>query len=334
MSATYKDYYKVLGVERTSSADELKKAFRNLARKYHPDKAKVDQKESAERKFKEINEAYEVLKDPEKRKFYDSYGESWEAAKAGGGGFYGGQGSPFGNGAGRSSWQGSNGQGYEYHFEGTGFSDFFEQLFGSGRMGGDPFGASRQDRSGNVGTRGSDIESEILVTLNEVLHGSERRVTFSLRNPHTGSEDKRDFNVRIPKGVREGQRLRVAGLGGAGRGSGRAGDLYLKVRYAQQPDMRVHGQHLYYDLPVSPWEATLGAKVNVDTLEDKICINIRPGTSTGQKLRVKGKGLPDSKGSRGDLFVVPQVVCPKNISVEEKKLWEQIAKTSRFNPRD
>ena len=337
MPISYKDYYQILGVRRDASADQIKRAFRDLARKYHPDKVKPEQKKASEEKFKEINEAYEVLKSPEKRKLYDAYGENWESVKTGPGGSSDSQsGSSYssGSGAGQSYWHGAGKDGFEYHFEGTGFSDFFEHLFGRGGMEGD--GAFNRMRSGSASysARGSDVEGELLVTLNEVLHGAKRRVSFSLRNPQTGSEEKRNFNVHIPIGVREGQRLRIAGLGEAGFGSGPAGDLYLRVRYAEHPDVRVQGRDLYYELFISPWEGTLGAKVNVDTLEGTLRINIRPGTPSGRKLRVRNRGLPDSKGNRGDLFVIPQIVCPEHLNSEERDLWEKLAKTSRFNPRN
>lgn len=334
MAIAYKDYYKTLGVSRSAGADEIKKAFRKLARQHHPDKAKAKKKQQAEEKFKEINEAYEVLKDPEKRKLYDTYGENWEAAQAGG--YAGGQGqaNPFAGGEGGAYWSGSTGDGYEYHFEGTGFSDFFEHLFGRGGMEGDPFGRSRGGSGGRFNARGNDIEGEILVTLDEVLKGTTRRVSFSWRNPQTGSQEKRDFNVRIPVGIREGQRLRVAGRGEAGLGAGPAGDLYLRVRYAEHPDLRVQGRDLHYDLALAPWESVLGGKVKVDTLEGSLQINIPPGTSGGQKLRVRGKGLPDAKGRRGDLFVIPRIVTPKEVHPEERKLWEKLAEASSFNPRD
>ncbi len=282
-----------------------------------------------------IDEAYEVLKNPEKRKLYDAYGENWENVKAGSGGFSGSQGGPDrSNAAGaQSSWHGAEGEGFEYHFEGTGFSDFFEHLFGRGGMEGDAAFNRMRGGSASYSARGGDVEGELLVTLKEVLHGAKRRVSFSLRNPQTGSEEKRNFNVHIPIGVREGQRLRIAGLGESGFGSGPAGDLYLRVRYAEHPDMRVQGQDLYYELSISPWEGTLGAKVNVDTLEETLRINICPGTPSGQKLRVRGKGLPDSKGKRGNLFVIPQIVCPEHLDSKERDLWEKLAKTSRFNPR-
>lgn len=329
MSVAYQDYYKILGTSRSANADEIKQSFRKLARKYHPDKVGAGQKASAEAKFKEINEAYEVLKDPEKRKFYDAYGKDWEAAKAGGASGLGGR--PFGADASRHR---AGSDRYEYHFEGTGFSDFFEHLFGSGAMGGgSPFGGAQRRTSQNYSARGADIEGELLVTLNEVMNGSKRRVRFTLRNPHTGAEDQRDFNVRVPIGIHDGHRLRVAGLGEAGLGAGSAGDLYLRVRYAEHPDLQVQGQDLHCDLPITPWEGTLGAKVDVETLGERLRVTIQPGISSGHKLRLKGKGLPNLKGIRGDLYIIPRIVCPKNLTSEEKKLWETLARTSRFDPR-
>lgn len=331
MSVSYKDYYKTLDVSRDASADQIKQAFRKLARQHHPDKVKEDQKEAAEVKFKEINEAYEVLKDPEKRKLYDAYGENWNKADLGSGGFAG-QGHPFGSSGGNYSTS-ADGNGYEYHFEGTGFSDFFEHLFGSAARGGtNPFSGG-SFKSSAFNSRGGDIEGEILVSLNEVLKGDKRKVSFSLSNPNSGLEDKRNFNVKIPMGVRDGQRLRVAGLGESGLGSGPSGDLYLKVRYQEHPDLQVQGQDLYYDLSISPWEGALGTKVNIETLDGKFRVNLQPGTSSGQKLRIKGKGLPDTKGMRGDLFIRVNIIIPKNLTEEEKKLWKELEEKSSFNPR-
>lgn len=321
MSVSYKDYYDILGVSKDASSDEIKKAFRNLARRYHPDKVQGDGKEAAEQKFKEINEAYEVLKDPKKRKRYDALGENWQ----------------------NQGWDASGGPNtqnryyshsgvdddYEFHFEGTGFSDFFEQMFGSGAWGKQTdFGRSRSHS-----VRGSDIEAEIMVSLEEVTHGSRRRVTFSLVNPGTGNQEKRDFNLRIPVGVREGQRLRLAGLGEAGFGSGSSGDLYLRVRYEQHPDFRVKNRDLYYDLSLAPWEAVLGGQFDVPTLNGRVRVKLPKGSSAKRKLRIKGKGLPDGKGRSGDLYVQLELELPTQLSADEEKLWEQLSQTSTFNPR-
>ena len=319
MSVSYKDYYKALGVSRDASGDEIKKAFRNLARKYHPDKVQGDGKEAAEKKFKEINEAYEVLKNPDKRKRYDALGENWEAQDWSTGS------------ADQNRYYGHGGANddYEFHFEGTGFSDFFEQMFGTRRWSEQTnFGDSKRHS-----THGNDIEAEIMVSLEEVAKGSKRRVTFSLLNSRTGKQEKRDFNLRIPIGVREGQRLRVAGLGEAGFGSGSSGDLYLRVRYARHPDFRVKGKDLYFDLPLAPWEAVLGGQFEAPTLKGRVRVKIHRGSTTKRKLRLKGKGLPDGKGNSGDLYIQPDVELPHQISAEEEKLWSQLSQISNFNPR-
>ncbi len=339
MPVEYKDYYATLGVSKDASQDDIRKAFRKLARKYHPDVAK--DKEKAEEKFKEINEAYEVLGDPEKRKKYDTLGANWQQADTGAYGY----GAPFG-GQQRGGWRRGTGAGGEQHFEfsfgGTGFSDFFEQFFGRG---GDPFsefssgfdpmgargGGARQGE--RFSYRGADTEGDIMVTLHDVLHGTVREVSLRRTNRETGASGAQSFRVRIPAGVSEGQRIRVAGKGEEGVRGGAPGDLYLRVRYAKHPDFRVHGADLYHDLPVAPWEVLLGTTVNVPTLEGTVQVKIPPGTPNGRRLRVRGQGLPRQSGGRGDLYVVLSVEVPTHVDAEEKKLWQQLADQSQFNPR-
>lgn len=321
MSVQYKDYYELLGVSRTASDAEIKKAFRKQARKYHPDVAK--NKKQAEAKFKEVNEAYEVLGDSDKRKKYDQLGANWKS----GGDFntppgWGGAGQ---RGA-RQSW-GTEG-GSEFHFGGTGFSDFFEQLFGSagrGQRGGFEF---RQGHGGpQRSAPGRDIEGDIMVTLDEVMHGSVRQVDVRHNNQsHT-------YQVRIPTGVSDGQRLRLAGRGELGSGGGGAGDLYLRVRFARHPDFEVRGNDLIYEAELAPWEAVLGANIPVHSLTGTVNIKIPPGTQTGLKLRLRGRGLPVRSGGHGDLIVVTQIEVPKIVTKSERKAWEQLAKDSDFNPR-
>jgi len=318
MSVEFKDYYAILGVPRTATGDDLKKAFRKLARQYHPDVAK--DKNAAEEKFKEINEAYEVLGNPENRKKYDTLGANWKQ----GGGF---QPPPGWNGGGGSRGRGAAGP--EFEFSGTGFSDFFEQFFG-GRGGfGGGFGPG-----GEAGRRrGADVEGEIAVTLDEVLRGAVRTVT--LRSPDSDSGGReQSFKVRIPSGVQDGQIIRVAGKGGGGRGGGTSGDLYLHVRIVAHPEFRVSGSDLETDLDLAPWEAALGATLPVPTLEEPVTIRIPPGTGPGQRLRVRGRGLPrGGSGERGDLHVLLNVVFPKESSAEERDLWSRLAAKSSFNPR-
>jgi curved DNA-binding protein len=346
MAVQFKDYYETLGVSRTASDDEIRKAFRKLARQYHPDVAK--DKKVAEEKFKEINEAYEVLSDPAKRKKYDALGADWK------------QGAEFrpppgwqGFGRSRPGAPGGQFEGGEFHFGGTGFSDFFEQLFGS--MGGARAGYGRSPFSErDFAERGEDVEADLMVTLEEALHGSVRPITLQRNAPcpkchgvgqlkgqicpecrGTGQVSKvENYKVKIPAGVREGQRLRLAGQGEAGMGGGAAGDLYLRVRLARHPDFRIENGELHYDLALAPWEAVLGTNVSIPTLSGRVNIRIPPGTQNGQKLRVRGRGLPAGAGAQGDLFVVVKIEVPSQLTERERSLWEQLAQESSFRPRD
>ena len=311
MAAQYKDYYQTLGVPRTATADEMKKSFRKLAREFHPDVAK--DKKRAEEKFKDINEAYEVLSDADKRKKYDELGANWKQGAdfrppPGAGGFGGGQ--PFRGGAGR-------GGGVEFEFQGTGFSDFFEQMFGAQRRAAGAGGRGGFP-GGQVEEPSRDIEGDIMVTLEEAKTGSVRTVTVR----HENRSDSQQ--VIIPAGITEGQKLRIAGRGEHG------GDLYLRVRLAKHPDFEVDGHNLIYELELAPWEAALGAEIAVPTLDGKVNIKIPAGTASGQKLRGRGRGL----GKTGDLIVATKLVGPAKITDAQKKLWEQLAKESKFNPRD
>jgi|SRR5579883_1350713 len=325
MPVEFKDYYATLGLPRSASDEDIKKAFRKLARQYHPDVAK--DKKTAEEKFKEINEAYEVLSDPEKRKKYDQYGANWKQGE----GF-----TPPPNWQGRA---GSTANGArEFRFGGTGFSDFFEQLFGRHGRGGFDFGGNGFDPEDFAHTRGAarghDIEGDILVTLDEVMHGSVRSISLQRANPQTGKAEIQTFKVRIPVGVRDGQTIRVPRKGGEGGGGAEAGDLFLQVRYAAHPDFRVHGSDLYYDLDLAPWEAVLGTTVNVPTLDGRVSLRILPGTHNEQQFRVRGRGLPKGpSGERGDLYVTVRIQVPKQITDEERAEWEKLSKISRFNPR-
>ncbi|MGA2245902.1 MAG: J domain-containing protein [Verrucomicrobiota bacterium] len=313
MAVHYKDYYESLGVPRTASADDIKKSFRKLAREFHPDVAQ--DKKKAEEKFKEINEAYEVLSDPDKRKKFDELGAHWKSGAEfrpppGYGGFGGGQ-----------AFRGGRAGAQEFHFGGTGFSDFFEQLFGGRMRGG-------FDQHGNlageeIAERGADIEGDILVTLEEAARGSVRTVNVS------HGDRRESHQVKIPAGITEGQRLRLAGRGESGSGGGESGDLYLRVRFARHPDFDVDGHNLVYELELAPWEAALGAEISVPTLDGRVNIKIPAGTASGQKLRVRGRGL----GKDGDLLVVTKILVPHKIGEAQKKLWEQLAKESKFNPR-
>ena len=319
MPVQFRDYYETLGVAKTASADEIKSAFRKLARKFHPDMAKAKEKPAAEEKFKQINEAYEVLSDPEKRAKYDQLGADWNQP----GGFqpppdWGRGGTPGGGGFRRYS--GGNGGGVEFEFGGTGFSDFFEAFFGGGR-GESAFGGGSGRRQATA-ERGQDVEADIMVTLEEALQGSTRQI--SLRR--SDAEKVETYQVKIPRGVHEGQRIRLAGQGEAGAGGGKKGDLFLRVRLARHPDFSVEGNDLVHEAGLEPWQVALGADVEVPTLEGFRRLKIPAGTQGGQRFRLRGRGLPNAAGGRGDLYVVAQVRIPKKLSEPERALWEQLAK--------
>ena len=307
MPVQFRDYYQTLGVPKTATQDEIKSAFRKLARKFHPDTAQ--DKKSAEEKFKEINEAYEVLSDPEKRKKYDDYGANWQQ-----GGFQ----PPPGGGY---TWEGHPGGspdgGVEFHFGGTGFSDFFEQLFGARRGRGRGFGYE----FGEVPMQGQDAEADILVTLEEALQGSTRQISF-----RRGASGKiQTYTVKIPKGVREGQRIRLAGLGESGGAGGQAGDLYLRVKLEKNPDFEVQANDIFYDLEVPAWQAVLGGDVEIPTLDGRAKLHIPPGSQSGQKFRLSGRGLPKKEAGRGDFYAVLRAILPRDVSSREEELWKEIA---------
>jgi curved DNA-binding protein len=327
MAVEFKDYYRVLGVTPNATDEEIKKAFRTLARKYHPDVAK--DKKSAEEKFKEINEANEVLSNPASRKKFDQLGADWKAGAE--------SRPPPGRNGGRSAGRGGHGRDDEFQFEGTGFSDFFEQFFGgrAGRpRGGSPFGQYEAGpEEPEAARRGQDIRGDILITLDEVLKGAMRDISVRRTNGRTGQEEAQTYHVRIPVGVRAGQSIRVPGKGGEGLGGGSAGDIYLRVRYAQRPDWQVRGTDLVSHLELAPWEAVLGATVSVPTLEGTISLRVPAGTQQGHQLRVRGKGLPAGAGKRGDLYVAVSIQVPSRVGKEEERLWKQLSAESTFNPR-
>jgi curved DNA-binding protein len=343
MALEYKDYYKILGVPRTAGEDQIRKAFRKLAREYHPDVAR--DKRVAETKFKEINEAYEVLSDPAKRQKYDQLGADWKAP------------GPF-RSAPHSRYQGApssgfgEGRDFEFHFGGTGFSDFFEQIFGA-KAGSPHHVWNDSEEFSAFSERGQDVEADILVSLEEALNGSVRTISLQIRAPcdrchgsgrlahspcpacHGVGQSLRtdQIQVRIPPGVRQGQRLRLAGRGQAGAGKGTAGDLFLRVRLARHPDFVVDGDLLVHTLELAPWEAVLGAQVTVPTLAGTVSIKVPPGSQNGQRLRIRAQGLPLQGGGRGDLHVQLRIEVPERIDETERSLWQQLATQSQFNPR-
>ena len=304
----YKNYYEVLGVVKTATPEEIRSVFRKKAREYHPDVAK-DKVKGAE-KFKELNEAYEVLSDPAKRAKYDQMGR-----EVPGGGYEWAGGVP----------RGQAGPGMEeVHFGGTGFSDFFESMFGG--MGG--VEGMRAAGGRRMARRGADVEGDLMVTLEEAMQGSSREVTLQ-----RGGGRVETYRVKVPAGVREGQRIRLAGRGQEGASGGEAGDLYLRVRLARHPDLRVEGEDLVTDLEMAPWEMVGGATVPVKTLEGTVMLKVPAGSLAGQKLRLRGQGLRREDGSRGDLYAVLEVVVPGPVGAEEKKLWEELGKKSGWQPR-
>ncbi len=329
MSVQFEDYYKVLGVSRDASQDEIRKAFRKLARKYHPDVS--EDKEAGEEKFKQINEAYEVLGDAEKRKKYDRLGANWKQGQdfSGGGG-----GNPFGGGFGG----GGRGRSQSFQFDGsTGFSDFFESMFGQRTAGGgggtDPFGGAygQAPRSPRP-AKGADIEADLLVTLDEVMNGATRQLQLN-RPDEDGELKKSTVRVNIPKGVSQGQNIRLAGLGQPGYHGGSAGDLYLKARFARHPEYRLRGSDLIHDLELAPWEAALGAELPVPTPHGRVKLKIPAGTQPDTEMRLRGKGLAKGTDDHGDLYIAISVVIPSELSDEAKEKWQALADASDFDPR-
>jgi curved DNA-binding protein len=300
LAVGFRDYYEVLGVPRGTGDEEIRSAYRKLAREYHPD---VNKDPAAEDRFKEVSEAYEVLRDPEKREKYDRLGANWKAGEDvsgasgfGGGGFGGGGAQGFG--------------------DGDGFSDFFESFFG-GRRGGSP-------GFEGFSMRGGDQEAPLEVTLEEAARGGKRRISLA---------DGRDFEVNIPPGVRDGQKIRLAGQGGEGASGGPAGDLYLRVRIKRHRRFRREDDDLVVEIPVAPWEAALGSTVPVPTLDGGAKVKVPPGSSSGRRLRLKGEGMPGPGGRKGDLYASVRIVVPKKLEKRERELFEELAAVSRFDPR-
>jgi DnaJ-class molecular chaperone len=332
MATSSRDFYQILGIPRTASADDIKKAYRRLARQLHPDLHSGTKKAEMEKKFKELNEANEVLSDTDKRKKYDQYGAQWEQAEAyekarqqaGGQGF---------------TWQQTGGES-----GGEAFSDIFENLFsGRGRA-----GAGR-----GFAIPGEDLETEVELTLREVLTGVTKRI--NLREPITCSTcqgtgalrgrtcptchgtgsttESKTIEVKIPAGVQDGTRVRVAGKGQPGSNGGKQGDLYLHVIIEPDPIFRRQGSDIHVNVPIYPWEAALGAEIMAPTLTEPVKVKVPAGSKADSKLRLKGKGLPSATGGHGDLFLILHVVMPPSINPEEQKLYEQLARVKHPDPR-
>ena len=311
----YKDYYAVMGVERDASQDDIKRAYRKLARKYHPD---VSKEADAEARFKELGEAYEVLKDPEKRAAYDKLGADWKAGQ---------------DFRPPPDWN----EGFEFHggeftgATGEDFSDFFDTLFGRGAAGGG-FGRA----SGHsFRARGEDTYAKILIDLEDAFTGKSRAV--SLEHTEIGPDGRpsvkqRTLNVRIPKGVRQGQHIRLAGQGSPGIGGGERGDLYLEIEFRPHRYYRVEGRDVFIDLPVAPWEAALGSTVKARTPSGYVDLTIPPNSANGRKLRLKERGIPARQP--GDLFVVLNVALPKADTEAAKAAYEEFRQAFDFEPRE
>lgn len=315
MAVTFQDYYKTLGVKRDASQDDIQRAYRKLARKYHPD---MNKESDASERFKQVGEAYEVLKDPEKRKRYDTLGADWKAGQqfrpppGWEGQFHGGTGGP------------GNAGGFQFQAGGQ-FSDFFEAIFGqmagahgggSGASGGAAGFEQMFGGAGHADQRAAPMqEASITLTLDDAFHGSTRRLDLQ------GPAGRKTVEVKIPQGTTDGAKIRLAGEG-----------LILKINLEKHPRFTLDGRNLTTDASLAPWQAALGDKVDVKTLDGTVSLNIPPGTSSGQKLRLKGKGLPNPRGVAGDLFVRLMIAVPKNLGDRERELYEQLKNASGEQP--
>lgn len=310
----FKDYYQILGVSQEATQEEIKRAFRKLARKYHPD---VSKEANAEARFKEVNEANEVLRDPEKRAAYDRLGADWKAGQ---------------DFRPPPDWN----QGFEFHgYEANGagaaqFSDFFESLFG----GGFASGQGHRARSAHFHMRGEDSHARVFIELEDAYNGAVR--TFVIKHTELGADGRphvgeRTLNVRIPRGVREGQIIRLSGLGGAGHGGGGAGDLYLEIAFKSHDFYRVEGRDVYLNLPVTPWEAALGAVIQVPTPSGRVELKIPANSASGRRLRLKGRGIPGD--AVGDLYVVLEIALPQADTESARAAYRACAQAMPFDPR-
>jgi curved DNA-binding protein len=314
----YKDYYKILGVERGATQDDIKRAYRKLARTLHPD---INKEAGAEAKFKELGEAYEVLKDPEKRAAYDELGANWK------------QGQDFRP---PPNWD----AGFEFSGGGyTGadsaqFSDFFEGLFGQARAAGGRAGRGGFSARREYSAKGEDHHAKVVINLRDAYLGAKREITLRVPEVDDGGHvavKDRTLSVTIPKGIREGQHIRLAGQGSPGMGKGQPGDLYLEIAFAPDPRFRAEGKDVYLDLPITPWEAALGASVTSPTPEGAVILKIPPNTTKGRTMRLKGKGIPGNPP--GDLHAVLKIETPPADTEKAKDLYRQMERELPFNPR-
>lgn len=325
MSIEFKDYYKILGLNKSASEDDIKRAYRKLARKYHPD---VNTAVSAEEKFKEVSEAYEVLKDPEKRKKYDDYGQNWEQTGP----------------RAKPEWQWDFRQQDQRHerpqqyryassFDMGGaadFSDFFRSFFGEE--------TTREGRTtkSDWSTPGRSQEAEITISLADAYHGLIKNISLqSYEDDGRGGVKPatKNFRVRIPKGINDGATIRLTGQGEKGAGGAQDGDLLLKINIQPDARFRLEGNDLHTIVPVSPWEAALGAKIPVETMNGSVTLTVPRGSQNGRRLRLRGKGMPKKQGGAGDLIVDLDIHVPKTLSSEEERLFAELARVSRFKPR-
>lgn len=324
----YKDYYSILGVERSASQEDIQRAYKKLARKFHPD---ISKEPEAEERFKEIGQAYEVLRDEKKRKLYDQYGEHWKAVSEG-----------------RAPPPGAENARYDFRDFGVDPGQFhdigsiFEELFGGGLGGfggmggvGGPGGVGGRRAGRRRGgfraysAPGMDQEVEVEIDIGEAYRGGEREL--GLVDSSTG--EQRRLKVRIPPGVHDGQRVRLAGQGAPGMGGGQAGDLYLRVRVRPDERFRLEGDDVYTALPLTPWEAALGATVTLLTLDGSGRVKVPAGSTSGRRIRLRGKGFPKRGGGHGDLYAEIRIEVPEELSDEERELMEKLAQVSAFRPR-
>lgn len=326
----YKDYYNILGVDKKATQDQIKHAYRRLARKYHPD---VSKEEHAEEKFKNLQEAYEVLKDPEKRSAYDQLGSNWKAGQefrpppdwqqhfAGGG-------------------HGHGGTRFYTSEDIGGFSDFFEQLFGGGGMGGmggraRGFARGGHEDFGNFKQRGGDQHAKIRISLEDAYRGTSRSLQLQMPEIDASGRQKyqlRTLKVNIPAGAKAGQQLRLAGQGSPGIGGGVSGDIYLEIEIEPHHLFTLKDKDVFLTLPVTPWEAALGANIKIPTLGGTVGLKLAPGSQAGQKLRLKERGMP-AKPHAGDQYVIIQIVIPPAKTTADRELYEKMAQIMPFNPR-